>query len=48
MRNKGDLTKEDILTLGLFNINYDWLKEFFLMYSDRLELIHNKNNETPK
>ena len=48
MRNKGDLTKEDILTLGLFNINYDWLKEFFLMYSDRLELIHKKNNETPK
>ncbi len=48
MRNKGDLTKEDILTLGLFNINYDWLKEFFLMYSDRLELIHNKNNETPQ
>ena len=42
MRNKGDLTKEDLLTLDLFNIDYDLIKQFFIMYSDRLELINPK------
>ena len=42
MRNKGDLTKEDLLTIDLFHINYDLIKQFFIMYSDRLELINPK------
>ena len=47
MRNKGDLTKEDLLTIDLFHIDYELIKQFFIMYSDRLEFLYPKKEKKP-
>lgn len=39
LRNQGDLNKQDLLTIKLFNINKDLLNDFFILYQDKLKYI---------
>ena len=39
LRNQGDLNKQDLLTIKLFNINKELLNDFFILYQDKLKYI---------
>ena len=39
LRNQGDLNKQDLLTIKLFNINKELLYDFFILYQDKLKSI---------
>ena len=39
LRNQGDLNKQDLLTIKLFDIDRELLNDFFILYQDKLKLI---------
>jgi hypothetical protein len=39
LRNQGDLNKQDLLTIKLFDVDRELINDFFILYQDRLKLI---------